>query len=122
MTNPQDIETADLIKRLESAAEDDQYATIVECVNYAFGQAWIGQEAWMQASRFLEVGAFLDAAMTLVSEGMLYNQGRLSDERISVSGAKPYHAWVGTQQTVYASTAALALCTAALRAAEKVTP
>lgn len=43
------------------------------------------------------------------------------DERVSVPGVQPYHAWVGSQQTIYAATPALALCIAALKAREENT-
>ena len=60
----------------------------------------------------------LDAAVSLVPEGMQYCMGCLSDTRVPVRGVSRYHAWVGSMETIFAPTLALALCIAALKARE----
>lgn len=82
--------------------------------------AWLGRDQWIASAMINDntphYTASLDAAVSLLPEGTQYCLGCLSDTRVPVRGVSRYHAWVGSQDTVYAPTPALAFCIAALRA------
>ncbi|KKN89998.1 hypothetical protein LCGC14_0231100 [marine sediment metagenome] len=109
--------TSDIITKLEAATEAEQGNVILEAIDYARKQGWISAKAREDARLFVGVGAFLDAAMTLVPEGWEWQI--ISDDGAAVYKRSKEHGGYAIIFDGQATTPALALCAAALRAWEQ---
>ena len=59
----------DLIKKLETATEDQQEELILEALQFAYDRDWIVLRTHSLATAWVRSGAYLSAAMVLVPEG-----------------------------------------------------
>ncbi len=109
----------DLLARLEIAPPKDERGLLKNCARLAFQRGWItvGQNCRMR--QFIEAGAFIDAAMTLVPEGWRIAEMK---DGLGENGSCELRLWcpnnyaLGHKYPAYASTPALAISIAALKA------